>query len=570
MEDEGRVPTDPSTPGSASRSARWLSGPIVDLFLGCGVGYVVLTVLLLISGATQSVALWAPFATDVLALVTNTPHYGATLLRVYEHRSDRRRYGFFAVHATLLIFGLFAGGLYWAPLGSLLLTVYASWSPWHFAGQNYGLALMFLRRRGVPVDARTKRLLYTSFVLSFLITFFAIHGGGGRLHLAPVPEEAFVHYEFLSIGIPDSISLPALWICGSAYVLTLVAAAASLLRRARAIELGPSAMLVLLQALWFSIPALLVLRGGPSVWDVTRTTIWVSIFHSIQYLWVSSYYARQTGDSSRSTYLGKTLLAGAGLTMLPALLFMPGLLGTIPFDAGLGRVLFAAVNIHHFMLDGVIWKLRDGRIARALLRAEQTTSEPTAPENRLGRRLVWLACAGALGIYVVNSWEFEFGVRRPSERGNFARQEKAIQRLRWIGRESHAVHYNLGFGLARDGQLLAARPHLERSLELYPTAKTWTALGNLESVEGRYAVALSALDTAIALDSGYEIAHKRRGEVLAALGELDAALDALGEAERLAPDNSNIRDSLERVKRWRASADAAGSANTGRPRPSPP
>jgi tetratricopeptide (TPR) repeat protein len=219
------------------------------------------------------------------------------------------------------------------------------------------------------------------------------------------------------------------------------------------------------------------------------------------------------------------------------------------------------------MLDGVIWKLRDGRIARALLRAEPTTPEPIAPENRLGRRLVWLACAGALGIYVVNGWELEFGVRRPSERGDFARQEKAIQRLRWIGRESHAVQYNLGFGLARDGQLLAARPHLERSLELYPTAKTWTALGNLESVEGRNAVALSALDTAIALDSGYEIAHKRRGEVLAELGELDAAVDALEEAERLAPDNSNIRDSLERVKRWRASADTDGSANTGRPPP---
>ena len=81
------------------------------------------------------------------------------------------------------------------------------------------------------------------------------------------------------------------------------------------------------------------------------------------------------------------------------------------------------------MLDGVIWKLRDGRIARALLRVEPTTSEPIAPENRLGRRLAWLACAGALGIYVVYAWELEFGVRKPSERGDFARQEKAIQRL---------------------------------------------------------------------------------------------------------------------------------------------
>jgi len=166
MENEGRVATDPSTPESASRSARWLFGPVVDLFLGCGVGYMVLTVLLLTSGATQPLAVWAPFAVVVVAILTNTPHYGATMLIVYGRRSDRRRYGFFAVHVTLLIFGLFVGGLYWVPLGSLLVTVYASWAPWHFAGQNYGLALMFLKRRGVPVDARTRHLLYASFVLS--------------------------------------------------------------------------------------------------------------------------------------------------------------------------------------------------------------------------------------------------------------------------------------------------------------------------------------------------------------------------------------------------------------------
>jgi flavin-dependent dehydrogenase len=74
------------------------------------------------------------------------------------------------------------------------------------------------------------------------------------------------------------------------------------------------------------------------------------------------------------------------------------------------------------------------------------------------------------------------------------------------------------------------------------------------------------LDAAIALDSSYEIAHKRRGEVLAAMGKLGAALKALGEAQRLAPDNSNIRDSLERVKQLRANSDAADSPNTGRPR----
>jgi hypothetical protein len=392
-------------------------------------------------------------------------------------------------------------------------------------------------------------------VLSFLITFFALHGGSGRLHLAPVPEDVSASYQFLVLGIPDGLSRIALWSGGAAYLLVLGAVAASLLRRARASDLGPSAMLVLLQALWFSVPSLLVLSGEASLWKLTLlSTIWISIFHSIQYLWVTTYYARQRGERSKSIYYGKTLLAGTGLSVFPALLFMPGLFGTVPYDAGLAQLLFAVVNLHHFMLDGAIWKLRDGRVAQVLLRPEPALPEPIAPQNPLGRRIVALACAGAVAISLIYAWELEFGVRRSSERGDIARQEKAIQRMRWIGRESHAVRYNLGFVLAQEGQLAAARPHLERSLELYPTARAWTALGNLERVEGRLEAARTALDEAIALDPDYAMAHKRRGEVLAALGELDLALEALHRAERLAPENPNIRNSVEQVERRRTRA----------------
>lgn len=202
--------------------------------------------------------------------------------------------------------------------------------------------------------------------------------------------------------------------------------------------------------------------------------------------------------------------------MLPALLAGPGLLGTVPFDAGLGRLLFATINIHHFMLDGAIWKLRDGPVARALLRAEPTLPEAIVPSrNRARRRIVWAVCAAAVGLYRVAAYEIEFGVRQSYERGDRARQETAIQRLRWIGRESHAVHYNLGLDLVGDRQLESVRKHLERSLELFPTAKAWTALGNVERLEGRFEQAIVALETAIELDPKLPTAHKRLGESFA-------------------------------------------------------
>jgi hypothetical protein len=41
-------------------------------------------------------------------------------------------------------------------------------------------------------------------------------------------------------------------------------------------------------------------------------------------------------------------------------------LSPVPFDTGLLLLVNAAVNLHHFVLDGAIWKLRDGTVARIL------------------------------------------------------------------------------------------------------------------------------------------------------------------------------------------------------------
>ncbi len=216
----------------------------------------------------------------------------------------------------------------------------------------------------------------------------------------------------------------------------------------------------------------------------------------------------------------------AGLSMPADLLAGPGLLGTVPFDAGLGRLLFATINIHHFMLDGAIWKLCDGPVARAVLRAEPTLPEAIAPSrNPARRRIVWAACAAAVGLYLLAAYEIEFGVRQSYQRG--------------------------------DRLLESARKHLERSPELFPTAKAWTALGNVERLESRFEQAIAALETAIELDPRLATAHKRLGEAFAGLEELDAAMDALLEAGRLDPNNPNIQSSLRHVVGLRERAAGA-------------
>ena len=70
-------------------------------------------------------------------------------------------------------------------LGTLLVTLYLLWSPWHYSGQNYGLMLMFLGRRGISTPPTLKRLIRASFVLSFLLVIVQLNGENPSASYAP-------------------------------------------------------------------------------------------------------------------------------------------------------------------------------------------------------------------------------------------------------------------------------------------------------------------------------------------------------------------------------------------------
>ena len=72
-----------------SRPIPWLFGPWPDLLLGCGLLYALgFGVFLLVGPEIRSAQPHLLFPLLILAL--GVPHYGATLLRVYERRRERR------------------------------------------------------------------------------------------------------------------------------------------------------------------------------------------------------------------------------------------------------------------------------------------------------------------------------------------------------------------------------------------------------------------------------------------------------------------------------------------------
>lgn len=142
--------------------------------------------------------------------------------------------------------------------------------------------------------------------------------------------------------------------------------------------------LAVTQFLWFLLPAMIELFSGHEVPQTRYSSGILAVLHSAQYLWITSYYQeREThgrGDVKWrfSRYL-LTLIAG-GIA-----LFIPGpWIASRIFHADFAASFLtftALVNIHHFILDGALWKLRDSRVAAFLLNTKERSQGSEAQER---------------------------------------------------------------------------------------------------------------------------------------------------------------------------------------------
>jgi hypothetical protein len=531
---------------SLGGAPRWLRGPASDLLLGAGLAYVpVFLALAFAGGQVQGVL---PLGLmPILLLATQTPHLGATLLRVYEQPETRRRYTLFAVWITAAIAVLFAAGLYQLAVGSLLVTLYLTLTPWHFTGQNYGIALVFLRRRGIEVDPRLKRYIYASFVLSVGLFLLVLHSDRGPVEYAPITAQGTI-YSFYSLGIPLPVRDVLLVAGAIAWVWVTGEALVRLFERASLRELLPTLALFFTQALWFMLPILSYFFAPLAKIDAIGpaqqgyTFLWILAAHSVQYLWITSYYVRRERPGvSDGAFLGKALLAGAAVYGLPALLLAPGVLGRVPYDAGFAVLMGSALSLHHILLDGAIWKLRDGRIARILLGggSAEETAAPLRP--RFGfRNLVW--ASGAVGaVLVVCAALLEHDAGRALAGGDLSRAEARTQQLVWMGRESAQRRSELGFAKAQHGDVHGALAELERSVALLPSPPAYLNLGLLLEQQGRVGEALDAFDAAAALDPADARPPHFAGRAALRASLPDRARGYLERAAELAPDDAEIR-----------------------------
>jgi tetratricopeptide (TPR) repeat protein len=259
------------------------------------------------------------------------------------------------------------------------------WSPWHYTGQNFGLLMMFVRRAGIDVSADERRRLHIAFVASYVMLLAALNDGPSQDPLV------------LSLGLPTSISRTIELVAAIVFFASGLSTFKPLARRARP-ELGRRAWMAALaapltlystQALWFVIPIAVTWMAKLPVPQTRYSTGMLAVMHSAQYLWITRYFARRDAAAhgpepiewKEWKYWGMLVVGGLAL-------FLP-----VPWLTSYGwhhdftasmLIVTSVVNIHHFILDGVVWKLRDPRVAQLLVEGEAAqTRSATAPTRAL-------------------------------------------------------------------------------------------------------------------------------------------------------------------------------------------
>jgi tetratricopeptide (TPR) repeat protein len=523
------------------------------LLAGCGAWSAPL-LLLAFYAANSNAHAWT-VAFYFLALLFNYPHFMATVYRAYHTRSEFAKYKIFTLHTALLLALAGLAAHLWYAVLPWIFTLYICWSPWHYTGQNFGLLMMFARRAGISPTAIERRALHLAFIASFILLMLSFHTGPSGDPL------------ILSLGLPAALTLPARGILAAFFVIASGWALFSLSRRSVLRAVLPSFLLVVTQFLWFLLPAMIELFSGREVQQTRYSSGILAVLHSTQYLWITSYYqareARAAGKTDWSVWRYLVTLVAGGIA-----LFIPGpwiVSRLFHADFAASFLTFTAlVNIHHFILDGALWKLRDKRNAALLLSAQEKDTEANDSAGAsLTNVLSWMAgsSAAARGIRVVAVCALFFWAA--VDQLHFYWSSKAdslpaLQRAAQLNPDDSAVQVRLAHAEKLAGNQDAAVASLQHAALVNPgNAPLQEAYARSLIEAGRDADALAQYQKMIERWPCNADALVNYGLLANKLGHGDEAIDSWQRAVDVDPTQANAQIYLAQALDQRGEVQAA-------------
>jgi hypothetical protein len=344
-----------TTTATAPRRAFFVNLPIDVAVMG-GLSMLLFAALWLAHANTRTSTVISLGAT--LVWIINYPHFSATSYRLYRSRDSRQQYPLTAYAVPVL---LLAGSILslQSPLvvAPYFVKFFQIWSPYHFSGQTFGIGMLYARRMGVTLRP-FERTCLKWFVFSTYLSLIATIETGRQ-------QYQFFGVLYPALGIPPVIAqgaLVAMYLLGAAVLLFLVVL--PLMRRQPVAWM--TVLLAVTQFVWFGLGQRL-----PSFAE------FIPAFHSAQYLLVAwSVHLKERLDESQRTGSRGFVTAESGVWLLGNVLGGFALFWGLPhattwaggYDLNLTTaVFFSAIQIHHFFVDGVIWKLKNPRVLSPLL-----------------------------------------------------------------------------------------------------------------------------------------------------------------------------------------------------------
>jgi len=479
-------------PKSAARAAapgdgtQWIYKPWLDWLIGCG-GWS--APLLLFAWIASSHARGWALGFYFFALLFNYPHFMATVYRAYHTRAEFQKYRIFTLHLTALLAltAILAHANF--RLVPWVFTLYIFWSPWHYSGQNYGLLMMFVRRGGTTVTNIERRMLRIAFISSYVMLLASFNAGPSNDPL------------ILSLGLPPIVSIPLRVASGVLFLLIAGWVLAQWTMRTGWRAMTAPFTLLVTQFLWFVLPTALELGYRMAVPQTRYSSGILAVLHSAQYLWITSYYAQREAVAAGGAAwrMGKyfaTLIAG-GIALF---ICGPWIVSyTFHYDFTVSFLIFTAlVNIHHFMLDGAIWKLRDTRVASVLVSKEKDNDKRGRGKSEAGS--------------VPTSW-----IGGQSFGANAFRVTIMLALFLWGGVD--LVRYFAG---TDDGNL----PHLLNAASMNPyDSALEMRIARADAKEGHADDQLAALARAVEVNPSNPAVQEARARALIEAGRYDEAYD---------------------------------------------
>lgn len=295
-------------------------------------------------------------------ILVNATHFMASYRLLYVSKAEILSHRWAAIYVPaglLLVLALAGSGIERTWIVGNLVLVSSIYLAWHYTGQAWGMVSAFSRILGLDFTSTERRCIRGGMrILLVLHVLFAVYGRYPPASwIAPATFERLFFAVFYGVwGLAGASLLAGAWAFASA--------------RSRAGHLPlrvvfPWLALYVWYPFWYFVP------GG---------FVWVQLSHALQYLAFplrveANRYAAKAETTSRQKAMHVALvyaaLVVAGLVLLhgpplAAHAFGHGWYST-PNAQELFRGFVACVAIHHYFVDGAIWKLSNPKVRGELL-----------------------------------------------------------------------------------------------------------------------------------------------------------------------------------------------------------